>query len=381
MANTTKFDNALRRQVYSLPELLRQQYDDLEPKTRKALTTPEIFSIQRIVLTGCGDSYAAAMATKHAFEMLTGIPTEVVTAIELARFYDRKQLGFSPNNPLVIAVSNSGGVARVYEAMERANKHGAFTLGITGNETSRLGACAHKILKLDIPPFESAPGARTYLVSVLSLLLLAIRFGEVRGSYTMDQAMDYRRDLVRQADELQALLPDMDAAVCEIAGKWQHLPAFDFVGAGFDYAAAWYGHAKVFEAVGKYAMHINSEEWLHMNFFMKDTDNLATVIVANTTNPAYSRTKELIGYAGKLGRPLLVVTDGGAGEFDGEVPLVRVPRTAYPISMPLTQFAPLALLAGYIGDMNGEEDGRGCRGKWAFAEGGASVKNSEIIIN
>ena len=101
-------ENALIRQVLSLPELIEQQYNDLEPKARKALTTPEIFGIQRIVLTGCGDSYAAALATKHAFEMLTNLPCEVVPAIELSRLYSRKQLGFAPCNPLVIAVSNSG---------------------------------------------------------------------------------------------------------------------------------------------------------------------------------------------------------------------------------------------------------------------------------
>ena len=99
--------NAMCRQVWSLPALLRQQYEDLEPKCRKVLTTPEIFSIQRIVLTGCGDSHAAAMATRYVFESLTGIPTEVVPAIELSRFYAEKQLGFAPNNPRVVAVSNS----------------------------------------------------------------------------------------------------------------------------------------------------------------------------------------------------------------------------------------------------------------------------------
>ena len=106
-------ENALIRQVLSLPELIEQQYNDLEPKARKALTTPEIFGIQRIVLTGCGDSYAAALATKHAFEMLTNLPCEVVPAIELSRLYSRKQLGFAPCNPLVIAVSNSGSVVRM----------------------------------------------------------------------------------------------------------------------------------------------------------------------------------------------------------------------------------------------------------------------------
>lgn len=376
-----KFDNAMRRQVFSLPDLIKQQYEDLEPKTRKVLSTPEIFSIQRIVLTGCGDSYAAALATKHIFELLTQIPTEVVSAIELSRLYQQKQLGFSPANPLVIAVSNSGGVARIDEAMRRANQYGAFTLGITGNEQSPLGRAAQRLLKLDIPPFESAPGTRTYMVSALALLLLAIRIGEVRGCYTMDQAMDYRHDIGAQADQLEALLPKMDAALLEIAEQWSSLQAYDFVGAGFDYAAAWFGHAKIYEAAGKFAMHANSEDWLHLNFFMRDTENIGTVVVSNTSNPAHSRTREMISYAKQLDRPLIVITDGAEADFGTKAQYIHVPKTAYPITMPITQFAPLSLLAGYIGEMIGEEDGRGCKGKWAFSEGGASVKNSEIIVN
>ena len=32
-----KFDNAMRRQVYSIPELITQQYDLMEPRIREAL--------------------------------------------------------------------------------------------------------------------------------------------------------------------------------------------------------------------------------------------------------------------------------------------------------------------------------------------------------
>lgn len=186
--NKMDFDSALRRQVMSLPELMRQQYADLEPKTRTVLSTPEIFNIQRIVLTGCGDSYAALLAVKPAFEKYAKIRTEVVPTIDLARDYEKKNLGYAPQSPLVIAVSNSGQVARVGEAVRRCRKAGAFTLGITGHEESVLGQSAERILKLDIPKFESAPGTRSYMVCVMALYLLAIRIGEVRGRYTMEVA-------------------------------------------------------------------------------------------------------------------------------------------------------------------------------------------------
>lgn len=42
-----KKDNALYRQIYSLPELIQDQYDYLEPVVGTLLTTEEIYSIKR----------------------------------------------------------------------------------------------------------------------------------------------------------------------------------------------------------------------------------------------------------------------------------------------------------------------------------------------
>ena len=375
-----EFDNAMRRQVMSLPALIRQQLADMEPKTRTILTTPEIFSIQRIVLTGCGDSFAAALATKHIFELLTNIPTETVATVDLARYYHPKQVGFAPNNPLVIAISHSGNVARISEAVQFINQNGGFTLGITANLQSELGTYAKKSVQVEIPSFESCPGVRSYLVSVMTLLLLAIRIGEVRGIYSMDQANEYRNDILNQADVLEKVLPEMDSQVLETAKKWKDFPVFDFVGTGFDYAAAFYGHAKILEAVGKPAMRINGEEWLHLNFFIRDLKHTGTVMVANTTNPAISRMKETLHYAGTLGRPLMIITDGGKSDFNVEADYVKVPKTKFQITMPISQFIPTALLAGYLSEMAGEEYGRGCKGPWAFAAGGDGVTKSALHI-
>lgn len=377
-----KYDNAMKRQVMSLPALMRQQYEDLEPKTRSILSFEEIFSIQRIVLTGCGDSHAAAMATANTFETLTGIPTEVVPALDLSRYYSARQLGFAPKNPLVIAVSNSGTVARVGEAIQRAVKAGAFALGITGNRDSILGKSASRVLNLDIPKYEGGPGVRSYMVSVLSLLLLAIRFGEVRGRFTMDQANAYRHDILVQADELEKLLPGMDEESFERARDWKGMEAFDFVGAGTDYAAAWYGHAKTFEAVGKYAMCINAEEWLHLNFFMRNVDKIGTIVVCSKENKGISRVLEMVKHAADdMGRSTWVLTDAEELFKDTRAKTCMLPSGDYGFSSVLTNFVPCALVTGYLSAMIGEEYGRGCKGPWAFADHGAGIINSEIIVD
>ena len=370
--------NVIRDQVFSLPTLLRQQYNDLEPKTRKVLTTPQIFSIQRIVLTGCGDSYAAGMAMQRVFERLTRLPVELVTAVDLARFYNEKRLGDAPNNPLVIAVSNSGSGARVGEAVQRARKHKAFVLGVTKSTETLLGQNSDAIVPLSIPSFPSAPGTRSYLVSLLALLLLAIRIGEVRGCYTMDHATSMRKDILDQADRLEEMLPSIDMHMLDVAKRWKHLEAWDFVGAGSDYATAWFGQAKVMEATGQYAMHINSEEWLHLNFFMRKSTQLGTVVVASADNAALSRTKEMLSYAKILQRPLLLVTDSIQQDVEGTQ--VLYPARAVVDSLSLFQFVPISLLVGYVMQLIGEEHGRGCTGLWEFCQGGAAVKNSAIEI-
>lgn len=375
------YENNMLRQVLSLPELLREQYEDLEPKTRTILSTPEIFSVQKIILTGCGDSHAAAMAAKYAFEKLTGIPTEVVPAIELSYFYSEKQLGFAPYNPLVIAVSNSGNAARVAEAAQRVTAKGGFMLAITSNAESILAKSSSRILKLAIPPFEAGPGVRSYMVSLLSLLLLAIRFGEVRQKYTMDQAADYRKDILRQASELEAILPALVESTRALALRWKGMEAFDFVGAGPDFAAAFYGHAKIFEAVGKCAMCVNTEEWLHLNFFQRNVDRIGTVVVCDGRSLAKTRTGEVLLHAVvDMGRPTLLITDINSELTVENADIMRLPTTQFEITAPLLQFIPLALLSGYIARMVKETDGRGCEGPWAFARQGAGVAKSTIIV-
>lgn len=375
------YENALCQQVFSLPDLIEQQYEDLEPKTRKVLTTPEIMSLQRIVLTGCGDPFAAALSTRHAFEELTGLPTEVVPLMELSRYYQKHRIGQTPIDPLIIAVSNYGEVARMCEAVERVRCFGGFTLAVTERPDSSFTKFTSRTLHLEVPDFVHAPGTRSYLADVMALLLLAIRIGEVRAQYTMDRAMDYRYDLRVQGDKLRKLLPGMNEQTLELAKEWKDKPAYEFIASGPEFGTAWYAYAKVFEAVGKFAMYNNIEDWLHMNFFVRSTDQIATFVIANSRTPALSRIKELIGYAKKLERPLAVITDGSPEDFDCETSdIVAVPDAKYPFSAVLTQYAPINLLLGYVMKMIGEEDGRGFKGPWSFCKNGASVVNSEIVI-
>ncbi len=378
--NSNQYVNPMTRQVWSLPDLLAKQYDDLEPKTRYLLTTPEIFSLKKVYLTGCGDSYAACLAARSAFQQLAKLPLEVVPAIELARHYTLPNPGAAPHYPTVIAVSNSGQVARVFEAVKRVNHHEGFSIGITGNPASLLGREANKVLPLEIPHFESAPGVRSYFVSLLSLLLLAIRIGEVKSQITMDAANSYRQEIRALSSTLQESLAHIDQEMLAIAKSWQGFHCFEFVGAGADYASAWYGHAKILEATGKYAMYVNTEEWLHLNFFIRDVNKTGTVLVVDKNTSSLSRALEVAEHIAKVGRPLLVLTSANKGIFPKKAHVCAFPDTNSSWLSPLMSFVPLALLAGYMSALLGEEYGRGAKDNWQACQNGGTTVNSEIIV-
>lgn len=374
-----EFDNAMRRQAYSIPELILQQYELMEPRIREALSFEEIYSLQHVVITGCGDSMAAGMAVRQSFEQLSGLRVDVLPAIDVARFFPAKRVGYSPNCPLVVTISNSGRVSRVKEAIMRMNELGALTLGLTSGKTTPLGEVCQKVVDTSIPSFESAPGVRGYLASLEALLLLAIRIGEVRGKYTMDQANLYRKDIKKCAERIQGSLEAVDETVYAIAEAWSSFGGFDYVGAGTDYASAWYGHAKMIEAAGKYAGHINTEEWLHLNFFLKDVDSTGTVAVIDDENSSLGRMKEVLHYMQVMKRPMMVVTDIEGLDIP-KASYILVPKTDFEVTSPFMYFIPMALLAGYIGKMSGEPYSRGFRDNWAFAEDASAIWKSEIEI-
>lgn len=370
------FDNSLRRQAYSLPQLMEEQIEDLKGQIEDLFSCEEISQIEQMVLTGCGDSYAAGLTLHYELEKLTGIPVEVCTAIDFSRYYGNSKIS---EKMLVVVISISGNGARITEVMKKAKKRGATTLVVTKNRDSDIGNLADKILELHISPFERGPGNRNYFVSLLALLLLGIHTGNQTGQISKDKTEKALMEIRRQVEILKEILPEMEESLFELAKKWKNKQGFDFVGSGMEYGNAWFCHAKVLEITGAFSMHINAEEWFHMNNFVKNIEDCGTVMLACVKSEGFSRTREAVQYASRLGRPLLVITDGTKEDFQADACYIQIPHSEFTPAMALTQYVPFCILAGYMGAMLGEKNCRGCLGPWEFAAGGKFIRNSEMM--
>ena len=110
------YEDSLAQQSWLSEETVKAVVNAVDYKAlHDAMPIKEIFDAQKIIITGMGDSYCAGIAVKPIFEKVAKVETEVWRAIEFSRIMSSKQLGFSPNTPMVIGISVSGNPARVQE--------------------------------------------------------------------------------------------------------------------------------------------------------------------------------------------------------------------------------------------------------------------------
>ncbi len=364
-------------QIASLPELIRTETIPLYDKVRVALTPEEIYSTKQIILTGCGDSYFAGLAAEMAFQTITGLPVQAMSAMHAARFGLIYQPKTFPRNPLVVGVSVSGGVARTVEAVQIARAGGALTLGITATAGSPLANAAEKVLDCTVPDFPYAPGVRSYCVSLLALYSLAIRIAEVTGKITQNQAADWVKRLQDSAAVIERTLAAAMPVAHKLAEQFANLPSVEFIGHGPNYATALFSAAKVVEAAGVNAAGQDTEEWAHWQYFLVQDPRTPTWIIS-PGDRAHTRAAELIEPMRRVGRTVVAVVPQGdqaiAPLADRVVPIAG---QVAEIFNPLVYCIAGELYAAYLAEVNGESYFRTDRE--SYQRGNNGIRSSRIV--
>lgn len=390
--NKTEFDNALRRECFDLPnlaEFLVSENENFKEDggIRMSLTTPHLCQPRKVVLTGCGDSYCAAVAAARAFTLLGGVfDARAIPAVEFSRHYKTSAIGTEPFNPLVYIISASGGPARNVEAARRTNEAnlGGLSVAVTANPESPLAKECKEMILLRTPALqndfdEHSPGLRSYYASMYALMSSAIRMGEVKGHYSMSEANKMRSATMNFAKSFEPEMERIDQQMFELAEKWKDIESFECVASGADMATAWFAAAKIFEATGDIATYENVEEWAHIPFFSERPQENAVAFFVNHNDPSYPRFKKSIQCAVNLGRPVLVISDAPASEFPEECTVCTIPTPEYFWQMPLMAYVPYSLFAGYLARFKGVKFFRADMAD-KFTPDLNQLRNSEIVV-
>lgn len=364
-------------QVESLPELIRTELDTLDLRVRRLLNHNECLSVKRIVITGSGDSHMAGLATELAFEQLAGIPVEPLTGMQAGRyaapFFDK----MFPRNPLALAISVSGTVARTREAVALLRKHGSLTVAVTANPDSPLASAAEYVLDCTVPESVPAPGIRSYRVSLMMLYLLAIHLAEVNGRITQDRANALRQELKGTADTIEATIRAVNDKTRQLAEAVVAEKNFVFVGDGPNYATALFSAAKVIEAAGRHAMGQDTEEWAHLQYFV-NVDPATPTFMISPGHRGHGRAAEMAQMMKNVGRNVVAVVP------DGEHEISNVADWVLPVAGEVSEmFSPMVyavageIFSGHLSAATGEPPFRQFNG--LYQPQGITIRNSAVV--
>ncbi len=385
MINKSDFENPLRNQCMSLPDLCEDQIAGVRKGIEGAIPCERLKNIRRIILTGCGDSYFAGRAVLPAFKHFAGkfgSKFSVERCIDVSRFLDFPEK--EGQSTLVIGISASGGPARVEEALSRARKHGYATMALTNNPDSRAAQVAEYALIVNTPTFPNPnPGLRNYFASLTGLLMFAAHLGEVKGispAGTMDKLAEAIREYTRS---YQAILPELDQKMFELAATWKDYGAIDTIGDDIHAATAQFIGAKFAEVAGVLAAFSDSEDWCHVHYFAHAPETIGTIVIADKHDNNRTRIGETLHQAAGIGRPVLFIANGSQKDFGVNENILEliVPEApqGYEFILPLLNYIPGSILASYVSALLQEPYFRAGKGHWA-EEGVGTIKSSKIIV-
>jgi len=338
--------DVMQAEIATVPAVIRAQVEALRAPLRELARRNA--GTREVILTGCGDSHFAGIATRLAFERTAGVRCRASEALELVR-YEQRYIPLDPP-PLLIAVSYSGEVGRTIEAAAACTEAGWSTVAFTGRPEGRLARQVRDVILMDVPTLGFSPGTSTYVAMVAALLVLASELARANGREREAEALD--ADL-EAAPELAArtleLATDRARAAAELVAA---APVTTFIGAGPSRAAAAFGAAKLFEGPQRYGVAQDLEEWAHEQYFVSGAGT--PVVVVAPSGASRDRAEELLSEMAFIGAPAILVSDVAADPR-------HVPEERHlPIAAGLSEAAsglltclPLAVLGYHVAERAG----------------------------
>jgi len=215
-------------------------------------------NINKVYFTGCGDSVAAMIAVRSAWENLLGIPCEPIQALDFTYFYHQPV----DDHSLVVTLSSSGKTTRTVEAMLMARAKGAITLCLSNTQGSPLMAESDRGILIDAErkgwPTQSSTAAMALLY------LLGIQFAKHAKKNVM-LADRLEMGLLETPELIEQVLSTHQENIKAVAAREAEKEIYLFSSGGPTFGSALIGAAKVKECSPNHAIAIPLEEYHHYN--------------------------------------------------------------------------------------------------------------------
>ena len=305
----------------------------------------DMASFRRIVLTGCGSAYHAAVAGKYVIESLCRVPVETELASEL-RYRDPI---IGPDT-LLIAVSQSGETADTIAAMRECASRGAKVLAIVNVVGSTIARLADEVIYTHAGPEIAVATTKGYTTQLAALYLFAVWAAEGLGRIEKTRYNELVAALSALPARMQRAI-DLNTHVRYLAGRWHGQGAMFFIGRGMDYAAAMEGSLKLKEISYIHSEAYAAGELKHGTIALIDEKRLVVALCCQTAlfGKMMSNVEEV---KARGARVLAVAPEGDRRIFADADDVLFAPKWEE-LFAAAPELVPLQLFAYYVALENG----------------------------
>ena len=242
------YEHFMIKEIYEQPKALRNTTTGRLAKDDKSIifdelkwTPDDIAGFKRILITACGTAYHAGIVAKYYFEQLARIPVEVDIASEY-----RYRSPLTDSDTLCIVVSQSGETIDTLAAFKEAKRRGARTLAVTNVVGSSISREADQTVYTWAGPEIAVASTKAYTTQLVTLLMLAIHMGQMKGTLDQSKAEDLIKGLKNLPAHCHEILEDVEP-IKMFAKKYGFNEDVFFIGRSLDYAVALEGSLKLKE--------------------------------------------------------------------------------------------------------------------------------------
>ncbi len=310
--------------------------------------TPEEFrAFEQVKIIACGTSWHSALAGKFMVEKLARLPVEVDYGSEF-RYRDPILLP----KTLTIVISQSGETADTLAAQREAKAKGSKTLAICNVVGSMITREAAGSVYTHAGPEIGVASTKAFTCQLTALFLVAMYMGQVRGTLSEAESIEYVLELTKLPGKLEAVLAQ-DALYEELARKLFRSTDFLFLGRGVHFPIALEGALKLKEISYIHAEGYPAGEMKHGPNALIDEKLPVVVLAARDVADERSRTlyektvSNIQEVKAREGIVVAIVSEGDQEASTVADYTIQIPSTKE-LLLPILEVVPLQLLAYHI---------------------------------
>lgn len=316
--------------LYATLEMCKRQSPDI---------TPYWQGIDKLITTGCGTSFHAALATADIlYSLFERTNVEAVQSFELKHYYNLLN-----SKTLLLGYSHTGATKTTNDAIARAGAAGTRSIGLTGVGTSAITKTASRHLVVGNGLEKSRAHTKSYTASILAGIFMGAHF--LRTEVSDSSAESMLEQLNEVPEYIHSTINLNEKKIAELATSLgTKAKKTLIVGAGPNVATALEASLKLKETSYSAAEGMETEQFLHGPWVSLNKDSL--VILLAPQGPSRERSMDLLKALNNLEVKTIAITDDKriveAASDSIFIPDVKEELT------PLVYIVPLQLYAYYI---------------------------------